>query len=212
MSGLGVWPKLVTPDYFMRHHGGKIPRGLLAHGRAGGTRCLDQALAALGHHELRRGGRAATRFAKEGFAAHPLLCETITTHRKAYEEWPSNRAIYLPNGRPPKPGEMFVQSDLAKSLQYMIDQEQAAAAGAARLAWCGPRRLLHRRHRRPDRGLSRADRRPAAHGGRGRVRSGIEPSVAVPSARSRCTSAGRGARAGARPDAAAGRSHRLSQA
>ena len=29
VSGLGGWPKLVTPDYFMERHGGKIPRGLL---------------------------------------------------------------------------------------------------------------------------------------------------------------------------------------
>ena len=57
VSGLGVWPRLVTPDYFMKRHGGKIPRGLLAHGRAGGARCLDPGAAALGHHELRRGGR-----------------------------------------------------------------------------------------------------------------------------------------------------------
>ena len=70
---------------------------------------------------------ASVRFAKEGFAAHPLLCETITTHRREYEEWPSNQAIYLPNGRPPRVGEIFVQTDLAKSLQYMIDQERAAA-------------------------------------------------------------------------------------
>src|SRR5713101_10066108 len=27
VSGLGVWPRLVTPDFFMKHHGGKIPRG-----------------------------------------------------------------------------------------------------------------------------------------------------------------------------------------
>src|SRR5262244_3711384 len=29
ISGLGVWPKLLTPDYFMKRHGGSIPRGLL---------------------------------------------------------------------------------------------------------------------------------------------------------------------------------------
>ena len=29
VSGLGVWPKLVTPDFFQKRHGGKIPRGLL---------------------------------------------------------------------------------------------------------------------------------------------------------------------------------------
>ena len=29
VSGLGAWPKLVTPEYFVQHHAGKIPRGLL---------------------------------------------------------------------------------------------------------------------------------------------------------------------------------------
>src|SRR3990170_190857 len=29
IDGLGVWPRAVTPDFFMRHHGGKIPAGVL---------------------------------------------------------------------------------------------------------------------------------------------------------------------------------------
>jgi gamma-glutamyltranspeptidase/glutathione hydrolase len=43
-----------------------------------------------------------------------------------YRLWPQNAAIFLPNGRPPEVGELFVQQDLARSLQYMADQEQAA--------------------------------------------------------------------------------------
>src|SRR5437868_6050491 len=29
ISGLGGWPKAVQPDFFMKHHGGKIPKGVL---------------------------------------------------------------------------------------------------------------------------------------------------------------------------------------
>src|SRR5258708_1233938 len=29
IDGLGAWPKAITPDYFVKHHGGKIPAGVL---------------------------------------------------------------------------------------------------------------------------------------------------------------------------------------
>src|SRR5918912_4546714 len=29
IDGLGTWPRAVTPDYFMKHHGGKMPPGIL---------------------------------------------------------------------------------------------------------------------------------------------------------------------------------------
>src|SRR3990170_1223318 len=29
IDGLGTWPRAVTPDYFMKHHGGKMPKGIL---------------------------------------------------------------------------------------------------------------------------------------------------------------------------------------
>src|SRR5262249_13264695 len=124
---------------------------------------------------------AAVRFAKEGFAAHPLLCETIATHRAGYEEWPSNRAIYLPNGRPPEVGELFIQSDLASSMQFMIDQEGAALskgrqAGlkAARAAfYTGDLGRTIVAYHEANGGLLRM-------GDLAEFGSGIEPSVAVP--------------------------------
>ena len=36
---------------------------------------------------------------------------------EGYERWPSNAAIYLPEGRPPRVGERFVQTDLANTLR-----------------------------------------------------------------------------------------------
>src|SRR5207244_7743534 len=37
-------------------------------------------------------------------------------------------AVLLPNGRAPEAGEVFRQTDLAASLQYMADEEKAAAS------------------------------------------------------------------------------------
>ena len=181
VSGLGAWPRLVTPDYFLKRHGGKIPRGLLRTVVPAAPDAWIQTLQRWGTMSFGDVAAAAVRFARDGFAAHPLLCETIATHRKEYEEWPSNRAIYLPNGRPPQVGEVFVQSDLARSLQYMIDQEKAASAKgreagleAARAAfYTGDLGRTIVAYHEANGGLLRM-------GDMAEFRSGIEPSVAVP--------------------------------
>jgi gamma-glutamyltranspeptidase/glutathione hydrolase len=181
ISGLGVWPRLMTPDYFMKRHGGKIPRGLLRTVVPAAPDAWIEALQRWGTMSFGDVAAAAIRFAKEGFAAHPLLCETITTHRTGYEEWPTNRAIYLPNGRPPQVGELFVQSDLAKSLQYMVDQERAvlskgrqAGLEAARAAfYTGDLGRTIIAYHEANGGLLRM-------GDLAAFRCGIEPSVAVP--------------------------------
>src|SRR5262249_5793054 len=48
---------------------------------------------------------------------------------ETYRRWPDNSAIFLSRGRPPREGELFVQTDLARSLQYMVDEERAASRG-----------------------------------------------------------------------------------
>ena len=69
----------------------------------------------------------------------------IKQYEDGYRSWPSNAAIFLPGGQVPKVGDRFLQTDLADTLQYMVDQERAASkrgrlAGlaAARAAfYCG---------------------------------------------------------------------------
>jgi gamma-glutamyltranspeptidase/glutathione hydrolase len=181
VSGLGPWPKRVTPDYFMKRFGGRIPRGLLRTVVPAAPDAWILALQRWGTMSFGEVAAAAVRFAGEGFAAHPLLCETITTHRKAYEEWPSNRAIYLPEGRPPRVGEIFVQADLARSLQYMIDEERAAARKGREAGLESARSAFYTgdigrtivAYHEQNGGLLRMD-------DLAEFRSGIEPSVFVP--------------------------------
>ncbi|MDA0664336.1 MAG: gamma-glutamyltransferase family protein [Proteobacteria bacterium] len=133
IDGLGTWPKAVTPDFFQKFHGGRIPETLLRTVIPAAPAAWLTALERFGTMSFGAVAAAAIRFARDGFAMYPLFAESIASSEAKLRRWPDNEAIYLPNGRPPLPGERFVQADLAKTLQYMADQE-AAKAGEGREA------------------------------------------------------------------------------
>jgi gamma-glutamyltranspeptidase/glutathione hydrolase len=126
IAGLGWWPKTLPADLFMREHGGKIPDGVL---RTVVPAAPDAWITALKRHGTMRFADVASfaiRFAAEGFAVYPLLERSIGSHADEYRRWESNTAVFLPGGRVPRAGEKFVQSDLAKTIQFMADQDRAA--------------------------------------------------------------------------------------
>lgn len=125
IAGLGPWPKAMRADYFRREHGGRIPHGLLRTVVPAAPDAWITALATFGTKPFGEVAREAIRLARDGFAMHPLMSTIITAFEAEYRRWPANAQIYLPNGRPPLPGERFVQEDLAATIQFMADQEAA---------------------------------------------------------------------------------------
>lgn len=125
IDGLGVWPRGASCEMFQRDHGGAIPKGVLRTVVPAAPAAWVTALEKFGTMDFGEVARAAIRFAGEGFPAHPALCNWVRDKRKDYERWPSNAEIYLPNGEPPRAGELFVQRDLARTLQFMADEEAA---------------------------------------------------------------------------------------
>jgi len=126
IAGLGTWPRALPADLFMREHGGKIPDGVL---RTVVPAAPDAWITALRRHGTMRFAdvaASAIRFAADGFSVYPLLATSIAAHAEEYRRYPSNTAIFLRNGTPPAIGEKFVQADLARTLQYMADQDRAA--------------------------------------------------------------------------------------
>src|SRR5260370_3774286 len=79
------------------------------------------------------GGAAAggARPGWDGFPMYPLMAASLEKHAERHAIWPSSAAVYLPNGKVPQTGEVFRQTDLAASLQYMADEEGAAAGRSA---------------------------------------------------------------------------------
>jgi gamma-glutamyltranspeptidase/glutathione hydrolase len=136
IPGLGSWPKAITRDHFRKHHGGRIPQGILRTVVPAAPDAWITALERFGTMSFGEVAESAIAFARDGFPVYPLMAEIIAEHEAEYRAFPSNVALYLPNGRPPLPGEIFVQKALAATLQHMADQEAAArqrgrAAGLA---------------------------------------------------------------------------------
>ena len=125
IDGLGVWPRAVTPDFFVKHHGGKIPAGVLRSVVPAAPDAWITALARFGTMTFGEVAAAAIRFACEGFPMYPLMSEFIKDNRISYERWPSSKKVFLPRGRAPEPGEVFVQAELGRTLQYLADVEKA---------------------------------------------------------------------------------------
>ena len=122
IAGLGGWPKATKPESFANG----IPLGLR---RTVVPAAPDAWILALEHYGTMSFGdvaAAAIRYARDGFTMHPVMAHYIAKNEATYRRWPSNAAIFLPHGRPPREGEPFVQADLARALQFMADEERAA--------------------------------------------------------------------------------------
>lgn len=140
-DGVGVWPKAANVDWFYENFGDTVPEGILRTVVPAAPASWIRALAE--HGTMRFGDIAApaVRAAREGFDVFPLLAEFISSRQKEYSRFASTAAIFMPNGRPPEVGELFVQSDLADMLQIMIDAEanctgdRLAGLAAARAAF-----------------------------------------------------------------------------
>lgn len=130
ISGLGWWPRRATLEHFLDREAGKIPLGVLRTVVPAAPDAWILALERFGTMRFGDVARSAIRFARDGFTMHPLMAHYIETFQVQYRMWPGNEAIYLPGGAPPTVGELFVQSDLARTLQFMADEE--AAAGGSR--------------------------------------------------------------------------------
>ena len=124
ISGVGWWPRAASIDAF----DGKIPDGLLRTVVPAAPDAWILALERYGTMSFGDVADAAIGYARDGFTMHPVMAHYIAKNAENYRRWPQNAAIYLPQGRPPCEGELFVQADLARSIQFMVDEERAARA------------------------------------------------------------------------------------
>lgn len=128
ISGLGWWPKAASLDYFVDECDGTIPKGIRRTVMPAAPDAWIQALDQFGTMSFADVASAAIRYAQDGFSMHHVMHDYLVAHQDTYRSFPSSAPIYLPNDRVPEVGENFVQSDLARSIQFMADEEKAAAS------------------------------------------------------------------------------------
>lgn len=127
ISGLGWWPKAARLEAFADRTDGSLPLGILRTVVPAAPDAWIVALSRFGTMSFGDVAAAAIRCARDGFTMHPLMSHYITQFADQYRLWPQNAAIFLPNDRAPEEGELFVQQDLARTLQFMADEERAVA-------------------------------------------------------------------------------------
>lgn len=129
IDGLGTWPRAADIEVFIKQHQSKMPPGILRTVIPAAPYAWITALEKYGTMSFGEVAQAAIRFAQDGFPMHWLMAEYIEENQDAYRRWPSNAKVFLPGGKPPKVGDMFVQRDLGRTIQYLADQEAAHAKG-----------------------------------------------------------------------------------
>jgi len=119
INGTGTAPQLATKSYFQDL--GSIPSsGPDATDVPGAVAGFDLAQKTFGTMEYSQVLRPAIRAAREG---HPLDFWASTYHERAVEkisDYPSSVAVLMPEGRPIVAGELFVQRDLASSMEKIV--------------------------------------------------------------------------------------------
>lgn len=142
IGGVGTMPKLGTREFFLKHKleplevdsnepnglsrylpvtgllpaivPGMVEGGLVAL-REYGTLSFEQVIA------------PAIELADE-MVIDDMRSAVVRYSRPFFERWPTSKAYFMPNGEMPKPGEVFRQPALAKTLRAMVAAERHAAS------------------------------------------------------------------------------------
>ena len=132
IAGLGWWPKALNIEALIRDHNGTIPVGLQRTVVPAAPDAWILALRRYGTMSFGEVAASAIRYARDGFPVHSVMATFLADKAEDYRRWPQNVAIFQRDGQPLGEGERLVQADLARTIQYMVDQEKAASAEGGR--------------------------------------------------------------------------------
>ena len=125
VNGQGPAPQAATIDWFEEHDYPLIPEdGFTPAVVPGAFDAWVLTLEKFGTITLSRAMEPAIRLAGEGFPVYPTLASFLGNVENRYkEEWPSSAEIYLPDGHPPKIGQVLKNKDMAKTFKRIASVE-----------------------------------------------------------------------------------------
>jgi gamma-glutamyltranspeptidase/glutathione hydrolase len=124
----GTAPKLATIEWYSKNAGGKIPANdtLLSASLPGIVDAWYLLLDRWGTYTFAQALAPAIEMAENGFPLSESLASTINASRKL-RNYPTSMKVYFPGGQAPKPGEIFRNPDLARTLKKLVEAEKEAA-------------------------------------------------------------------------------------
>ncbi len=127
LNGSGRAPAVARLEWFQERGIAEMPhRGMLPVTVPGAVDSWATALEAHGTRSLDQVLAPAIQYASEGFPVSAKLAAAIEHATELLEQNPAAASVYLPSGRPPRTGELLVQSDLGRSLELLARQGRDA--------------------------------------------------------------------------------------
>jgi gamma-glutamyltranspeptidase / glutathione hydrolase len=144
ISGLGRWPQAASVEYFRKRHDGRIPIGVERCITPGAPDAWITALRDFGTMSMADVMQDAITLAERGFPMHHFMAANLKDGAEQMSRWKSSAEIFLPGGRPPAPGEVFVQKDLGRTMRRMVAAEASARSRGREAGLAAARDLFYR--------------------------------------------------------------------
>ncbi len=123
LNGSGRAPYAATPELFAERGFKNIPeRGILTATVPGVVDAWVTALEKYGSFPLDELLQKAIFYAEKGFPIYKELSQVIGEESELLQKSPDASRIFLKDGRPPQPGELLIQSELAASFKKIARQ------------------------------------------------------------------------------------------
>lgn len=125
IDGREMAPAAATRDMFVRDGKGDTElsqTGSLASGVPGEVAAFDYAIKKHGKKKLSDLLLPAAKIAEDGFAVSPTYANRLKSAADDLAKFEASRTIFLPDGKPPKAGDVLKQSDLAKTYRAIAEQ------------------------------------------------------------------------------------------
>lgn len=145
LNAEGTAPQLATIEWYKQNHKGELPSSdTLLSGTVPGV--IDAWYIMLDRWGTMTFGEVlapAIDLAENGFPISDKLASAINGSKKL-SKYPSSVALYRPNGKVWKPGELITNRDLARTLRRIVEAEKAASGGGRRAGLKAARDLFYK--------------------------------------------------------------------
>ena len=125
----GTSPRLATIEWYQKNLGGKLPQSdtLLSGTVPGVVDAWFTLLDRWGTMTFAQVLQPAIDTAENGFPIGERMADAIASSKKL-KKYPPSVKVYFPGGVAPKPGDIFKNPDLARTLRKLVDAEKENAS------------------------------------------------------------------------------------
>jgi gamma-glutamyltranspeptidase/glutathione hydrolase len=126
ISGVGVWSREATIERFRARYPDDMPLGAPCSVVPAAVGAWIAAMSRFGTLSFTEVAAPAIEYALKGFRLDRRAALAYALMGSGFKDWETTRAIYWPQGRPPREGDRLRQDDLAATLKRLVEAERGA--------------------------------------------------------------------------------------